>query len=132
MLRALRPSGPCPSRRNQERDCARQHVHVGEASEGTGHIVDVKSASKFAGKSVIVLQLDTLSYGGKNYSLQTDQYKKEGKAHGKGTAEKVGGGAALGAIIGALAGGGKGAAIGAAAGAGAGGRGAGSFQKRSD
>jgi len=89
--------------------------------ELTGHIVDVKSASKFAGKSVIVLQLDTLSYGGKNYSLQTDQYKKEGKAHGKGTAEKVGGGAALGAIIGALAGGGKGAAIGAAAGAGAGG-----------
>jgi outer membrane lipoprotein SlyB len=50
----------------------------------------------------------------------TDSFRQEGKARGKNTAMKAGGGAALGAIIGALAGGGKGAAIGAAAGAGAG------------
>jgi len=43
-----------------------------------------------------------------------------GKARGKDTALKTGGGAGLGAIIGAIAGGGKGAAIGAGAGAGAG------------
>ena len=89
--------------------------------EVTGHIVEVKSASKFAGQSVLSLQLDVLAFGGKNYNLQTDQYRKEGKARGKNTAEKVGGGAVLGTIIGAVAGGGKGAAIGAAAGAGAGG-----------
>ena len=89
--------------------------------ELTGHLVDVKSASKFAGKSVVVLQLDSLTSGGRQYSLQTDQYRKETAARGKNTAEKVGGGALVGTIIGALAGGGKGAAIGAAAGAGVGG-----------
>ncbi|MGA2859482.1 MAG: BON domain-containing protein [Candidatus Sulfotelmatobacter sp.] len=89
--------------------------------EVVGHVVDVKSASKFAGQSVVVLLLDSLSSGGKTYSIQTDQYRKQGSSRGKNTAEKVGGGAVLGSIIGALAGGGKGAAIGAAAGAGVGG-----------
>jgi hypothetical protein len=89
--------------------------------ELTGHVVDVKSAGKFAGQSVVVLQLDSLSSGGKTYNIETDQYRKQGSSRGKNTAEKVGGGAVLGGIIGALAGGGKGAAIGAAAGAGAGG-----------
>ena len=89
--------------------------------ELTGHLVDVESASKFAGKSVVVMQLDSLTTGGQKYSLQTDQYRKETAARGKNTAEKVGGGALVGGIIGALAGGGKGAAIGAAAGAGVGG-----------
>ncbi len=68
-----------------------------------------------------MLQLDSISSGGKTYSLQTDQWRKEGKSRGKSTAEKVGGGAILGGIIGAIAGGGKGAAIGTAAGAGVGG-----------
>jgi hypothetical protein len=89
--------------------------------EVLGHVVDVKSASKFAGQSLVVLQLDSLSSGGKTYNIQTDQYRKQGSSRGTNTAEKVGGGAALGAIIGALAGGGKGAAIGAAAGGGVGG-----------
>jgi len=86
-----------------------------------GHIVDLKSASKFAGQSLVVLQLDSITSNGKSYSLQTDQFRKEGSSRGKSTAEKVGGGAILGGIIGALAGGGKGAAIGTAAGAGVGG-----------
>jgi len=86
-----------------------------------GHIVDVKSAGKFAGQSLLVLQLDRISAGGKYYNIQTDQYKREGPSRGKNTAEKVGAGAGIGAIIGALAGGGKGAAIGAAAGGGLGG-----------
>ena len=87
----------------------------------TGHLVDVKSAGKFAGQSQVVLQLDTITSGGKTYNIQTDQYKKEAASRSKNTAEKVAGGAAIGAIIGALAGGGKGAAIGGAAGAGVGG-----------
>jgi hypothetical protein len=86
-----------------------------------GHVVDVKSAGKFAGKSVLVLELDRMSVGGKSYNIQTDQYKREGSSRGVNTAEKVGAGAGIGAIIGAIAGGGKGAAIGAAAGGGLGG-----------
>ncbi len=86
-----------------------------------GHIVELKSAGKFAGQSVVALQLDRISAGGKYYSLQTDQYRKQGSSRGKNTAAKVGAGAGIGAIIGAIAGGGKGAAIGAAAGGGLGG-----------
>jgi hypothetical protein len=86
-----------------------------------GHVVDVKSAGKFAGKSELVLQLDRIMVGPKSYSIQTDQYRREGSSRGKNTAEKVGAGAAIGAIIGGIAGGGKGAAIGAAAGGGLGG-----------
>jgi hypothetical protein len=86
-----------------------------------GHVVDVKSAGKFAGQSLLVLQLDRISVGGKSYSIQTDEYKRQGSSRGKNTAEKVGAGAAIGAIIGGIAGGGKGAAIGAAAGGGLGG-----------
>lgn len=94
---------------------------VPAGSQLTGHLVEVKSAGKFAGQSDVVMQLDSLTAGGRTYNLQTDQYKKQGSSRGKNTAEKVGGGAVLGGIIGALAGGGKGAAIGAAAGAGVGG-----------
>jgi hypothetical protein len=89
--------------------------------ELTGHLVEVKSSSKFAGQASVALQLDSLTSGGRTYSLQTDQYRKQGTSQGKSTAEKVGGGAIIGGIIGALAGGGKGAAIGAGAGAGVGG-----------
>ena len=86
-----------------------------------GHIVDVKSAGKFAGQSLLVLQLDRIAVNGKYYNIQTDQYRRQGASRGKNTAEKVGAGAGIGAIIGAIAGGGKGAAIGAAAGGGLGG-----------
>jgi hypothetical protein len=86
-----------------------------------GHIVDVKSAGKFAGKSELVLQLDRITVGNKSYSVQTDQYRRQGNSRTTNTAEKVGVGAAIGAIIGGLAGGGKGAGIGAAAGGGLGG-----------
>jgi BON domain len=128
---AVRLIDPIDSEKNQSGDTFRATLNAPLSSDGEqavpagtevkGHLVDVKSAGKFAGQSVVVLQLDSLSSGGKTYSLQTDQYRKEGKSRGKNTAEKVGGGAILGGIIGAIAGGGKGAAIGTAAGAGVGG-----------
>src|SRR5579864_1300536 len=127
----IRLVDPIDSEKNQTGDTFHATLNAPLTSDGeqavpagvelTGHLVEVKSAGKFAGQSSVVLQLDSLSSGGKTYSLQTDQYKKTGSSRGKNTAEKVGGGAVIGAIIGALAGGGKGAAIGAAAGAGVGG-----------
>ena len=96
-------------------------VVIPSGSDITGHLVDVKSAGRFAGKSIVVLQLDSISSAGQTYNIQTDQYSRDGSSRGKNTAEKVGAGAGIGAIIGALAGGGKGAAIGAAAGGGLGG-----------
>jgi BON domain len=86
-----------------------------------GHIVDVKSAGKFAGQSLLVLELDSISVSGKLYGIEADPYRRQGKNRTTNTAEKVGAGAVIGAIIGGIAGGGKGAGIGAAAGGGIGG-----------
>jgi hypothetical protein len=86
-----------------------------------GHIVDVKSAGKFAGQSLVVLQLDSISVGGKLYGVEADPYRRQGSNRTTNTAKKVGAGAVIGAIIGGIAGGGKGAGIGAAAGGGVGG-----------
>src|SRR6202171_4400761 len=52
-----------------------------------GHIVELKSAGKFAGQSVVALQLDRISVSGKYYSLQTDQYRRQGSSRGKNTGE---------------------------------------------
>ena len=86
-----------------------------------GHIVDVKSAGKFAGQSLLVLELDSISVGGKLYGIEADPYRRQGSNRTTNTAKKVGAGAVIGAIIGGIAGGGKGAGIGAAAGGGVGG-----------
>ena len=127
---SVRLIDPIDSEKNQVGDTFHATLNAPLSSDGeqavpagvevTGHVVDVKSASKFAGQSVVALQLDSLKSAGQTYNLQTDQYRKEGKSRGKNTAEKVGGGAIIGGIIGAIAGGGKGAAIGSAAGAGVG------------
>jgi hypothetical protein len=85
-----------------------------------GRVVEVKSAGRFAGQSVLTLELTKLTMNGRSYNLQTSQWSKSGNGRGKSTAAKVGGGAAVGAVLGGIFGGGKGAAIGAAAGAGAG------------
>ena len=86
-----------------------------------GHVVNAQSSGKFAGQSLLVLQLDRIKVGDRSYNIQTDQFTEKSSARGKNTAEKVGAGAVAGAILGGIFGGGKGAAIGSAAGAGAGG-----------
>jgi BON domain-containing protein len=128
---SVRLIDPIDSEKNQTGDTFHATLNAPLSSDGetavpsgvelTGHLVEVKSAGKFAGQSLVSMQLDSLMSGGKTYNLQTDQYKKQGSSRGKNTAEKVGGGAVIGSIIGAIAGGGKGAAIGGAAGAGVGG-----------
>jgi len=93
---------------------------------GANAQVVIRSASKggrFKGTSDLVLDLQSISVGGKQYLVSTTDLTQKGKQGfgvNKRTGEFTGGGAALGAIIGAIAGGGKGAAIGAGAGAGAG------------
>jgi hypothetical protein len=93
---------------------------------GANAKVIIRSATKgnrFHGTSDLVLDLQSISVGGKEYLVSTTDLAQKGKqgfGANKRTAEFTGGGAALGAIIGAIAGGGKGAAIGAGAGAGAG------------
>lgn len=93
---------------------------------GANAQIVIKSASKggrFKGTSDLVLDLQSIAVGGKQYVVSTTdltQKGKEGFGANKRTGVFTGGGAALGAIIGAIAGGGKGAAIGAGAGAGAG------------
>ena len=93
---------------------------------GANAQIVIRSATKgnrFHGTSDLVLDLQSISVGGKQYLVSTTDLQQKGKqgfGANKRTAEFTGGGAALGAIIGAIAGGGKGAAIGAGAGAGAG------------
>ena len=43
-----------------------------------GRVVEVKSAGRFAGQSVLTLQLTRLSMNGRSYSIQTDQWSKSG------------------------------------------------------
>lgn len=86
-----------------------------------GHVVEAHAAGRFKGSGLLTLEIDKVSFNGRTYTIRTDQWSKQTAGRGKGTAEKVGGGAALGAIIGGIAGGGRGAGIGAAVGAGAGG-----------
>ena len=93
---------------------------IPSGADVVGRVADVKSAGRFAGDSVLTLELTSVSMNGKTYNIQTNQWSRSGKGQGKNTATKVVGGAALGTVIGALAGGGKGAAIGAPAGAAAG------------
>jgi len=85
-------------------------VAVPTGADVEGRVVDVKDAAHFSGSSVLAVELTNLSMGGKNYELHTEEYRRQGAARGKNTAEKVGGGAAVGAIIGAIAGGGTQAA----------------------
>jgi hypothetical protein len=86
-----------------------------------GRVVEAHAAGRFQGRGLLTIEITRVSFNGRSYKIQTNQWSKQTDSRGKGTAEKVGGGAVLGTIIGAISGGGKGAGIGAAVGAGAGG-----------
>jgi len=86
-------------------------------------IKSAASGGRIRGASDLVVDLRSISVGGKQYLVDASDIEEHGKngiGANKRTGEFVGGGAALGAVIGAIAGHGKGAAIGAASGAGAG------------
>lgn len=86
-------------------------------------ILSASKGGRFRGQADLVLNLQSVSVGGRRYELDTSDVTKKGRdgvGVNKRTAVFTGTGAAIGAVIGAIAGGGKGAAIGAASGAGAG------------
>lgn len=83
-------------------------------------LTTASSAGKFKGASELTVSLESLTYQGMSYTLETSDVQQKGDSRGKRSAEVIGGGSILGALIGGLAGGGKGAAIGAIAGGGAG------------
>jgi hypothetical protein len=80
-------------------------------------LTDSQQSGKFAGKTELTLDIQSISANGRTYPVQTTGLAQASNSRGSRTAKVVGGTAALGAIIGAIAGGGKGAAIGASAGA---------------
>jgi BON domain len=97
-----------------------EHVIVPKGADAYIKLVNASSAGKFAGKSELTLDLQSVVFQRRTYNVSTSDVQQSGKSRGKDSAVKIGGGAALGALIGGIAGGGKGAAIGAAVGGGAG------------
>jgi hypothetical protein len=98
-------------------------VAIPRGSNATLVVRDANGQGKIQGRAELVLDIGSVSVGGRTYRLETVdlvERGKEGVGTNKRTAIFTGGGTALGGIIGALAGGGKGAAIGALSGAGAG------------
>ena len=126
----IRLNDPLDSERNQVGDSFHATLSApivigGETviptgADVVGRVADVKSAGRFAGNSVLTLELTSVSMNGRTYNIQTNQWSRQGKGEGKNTATKVGVGTAAGAVLGGIIGGGRGAAIGAATGAGAG------------
>lgn len=90
-----------------------------------GRVDSSKSRGHFKGASNLSLRLTSLTLNGKEYPLETRDFREAKKGKGKRSAAMIGGGAGLGMLLGGLAGGGSGVAIGALAGAGAGTAGAG-------
>jgi len=81
-----------------------------------GVISEVKHAGQLTGSAELALQLTSLDMNGRQYPLDTDQFKVKGPSKTGHTIGNAIGGALIGTIIGGAAGGGGGAAIGAVAG----------------
>ncbi len=98
-------------------------VAIPKGSNATLAVRQSIGQGKVKGQSEIVIDLDSVEVGGRQFDLNTTDIAKRGKqgiGKNRRSAKFIGGGALLGTVIGAVAGGGAGAAIGAGAGAGAG------------
>ena len=83
-------------------------------------LVEDRQSGKFAGKTVLTLEIVSMTANGHDVDVDTMGVSEESGSRGKRTAGLLGGGAAAGGILGGLLGGTTGAAIGAASGTGAG------------
>ncbi len=95
-------------------------VAIPKNADVGGTVIDAKPLGHFKGGAKLQVQVNSVSFGGNSYNVETSSVARTAKGKGKRTAVMIGGGAGLGALIGGLAGGGKGAAIGGLVGAGAG------------
>jgi hypothetical protein len=68
-----------------------------------GTVVESRHAGTLSGSPDLVLQLNSLDLGGRNYPLYTYQFKAVGASKTKPTEVKVKGGAIIGAIAGSIA-----------------------------
>jgi len=99
------------------------NVVIPDGSNGQIVIKSATKGSRIRGASDLVLDLQSVTVGGRRYLVDTVDVQKKGRdtvGVNKRTAIFTGIGAAVGAVVGAVTGGGKGAGIGAASGAGAG------------
>jgi hypothetical protein len=83
-------------------------------------LVEDRQSGKFAGKTVLTLEIVSLNANGHDVDVDTKGVTEESGSRGKRTAGLLGVGTAAGGVLGGLFGGTSGAAIGAASGAGAG------------
>jgi len=91
-----------------------------KGDDATLRVIQIDDAGRLKGKTELTVTLVSVKSGAKVYQVSRSNVTLNSAGKGKGSAAKIGGGAAIGAAIGAIAGGGRGAAIGAGAGAGAG------------
>jgi hypothetical protein len=80
-------------------------------------LIDSKRSGKIQGRTVLTLDLKSVTVNGRSYELVTTGVPQASGSRSSRSAKVIGGTAALGAIIGGAAGGGRGAAIGAGSGA---------------
>jgi BON domain len=128
-LMYLRTSEPVDSKRAKDGEPVQftviQDVAVGgvlavpRGATVHGVITEAKNvgSGELAGSSSLALRLVSLDLGGRNYPLDSDQFKVKAPGKGGQTAGNVVGGALIGTIIGCAVGRGAGCAIGAGAGA---------------
>jgi len=131
-LMYLRTSEPVDSKRAKDGEPIQftviQDVAVGgvlaipRGATVHGVISEAKNvgSGKLAGSSELALTLTSLDLGGRNYPLNTDQFKVKGPNKAGETVGSAIGGGIIGTIIGCAVGRGAGCAIGAGAGAAAG------------
>jgi hypothetical protein len=95
-------------------------VVIPQGADARVRLAEDQRAGHFTGRSLLKVELVSVTAHGTSYNVETDPAEKQGASRGKSTAEKIGGGAGLGAIVGGIFGHGKGAGVGAGLGAGAG------------
>jgi hypothetical protein len=96
------------------------HVVIPQGADARVRLAEDQRAGHFTGRSLLKVELVSVTAHGTSYNVETDPAEKQGASRGKSTAEKIGGGAGLGALVGGIFGHGKGAGVGAGLGAGAG------------
>ncbi len=92
-------------------------IVIRRGADAVAALVDSQNSGKIQGRTVLTLDLRTVTVNGRTYQITTTGVAQASSSRGQRSAKVIGGTAALGAIIGGIAGGGKGAAIGAGSGA---------------